>query len=215
VVYRAEFSSAHHFTLEKRTNKYALTAPPAAPADEKPKRGGSESRKNAPVITPHMRIACFKGPHSSKHTTSEILAGRATEPPAHREVHATLRRLCVALLKRVNDKCRSEDVLVQRLCLYFAVEPNGGPVHLLFGDRMDLRLPHVPSAAAGAGASAAAASEVADSSASATTTPLEASFAAKVRRQAEEQGQTTFGSTSGSSSQLFTPAKRADRGWQS
>jgi len=37
-------------------------------------------------------------------------------------------------------------VVVQRLCLYFAVELSG-PVHLLYGDRIDLRLPHNETAA--------------------------------------------------------------------
>lgn len=36
-------------------------------------------------------------------------------------------------------------MVVQRLCLYFTVEPSG-PVHLLYGDRIDLRLPHKESA---------------------------------------------------------------------
>jgi len=212
VVYRAEFSSAHHFTLEKRTNRYALTAPPV---DSKAKR-----RSQASQITPHMRIACFKGPMSERHTVSERLGGRATEPAEHRDVHATLRRLCVALLKRVNDKCRAEDVLVQRLCLYFAVDSYAGTVHLLFGDRMDLRLPHEPAANddSNDGADAAAAAAAAEQQ-SATAGEADMSFAAKARRQAEEQAQHTFGSSTssiGSGNSFSTPAiaSRNGRSWQ-
>ena len=108
-VYRVDFSSAHHLEVEKRTNRYALYAPSVLP-------GHSQGSSGSSAVTPHMRVATFKSPEVERLIHSEMLSGRGSESVANRETFALLRRICVAILKRVNDKCRAEEGADTNIC---------------------------------------------------------------------------------------------------
>lgn len=101
-VYRVDFSSAHHLEVEKRTNRYALYACSNLP-------GHSQASSGSSAVTTHMRVATYKSPEAERLIHSEMLSGRGSESVANRETFALLRRICVAILKRVNDKCRAEE----------------------------------------------------------------------------------------------------------
>ena len=214
-VYRCDFSSASHFDVQRRTNKFTLW-PPAGAAQS---AGG--------IVSPHARIVGFKCPPggggADKLTTAVSIVSKGTDPHSQddRDMVSQLRRVCVSILKKVNEKCRSEEgehttqrqhaekvgvicergcdrsltclagslsrlsrffcvpVVVQRLCLYFTAEL-GGAVHLLYGDRIDLRLQHQPAPATSA--SAPSASSFSPSSTAAVPSTSVSGLAGRVRQ---------------------------------
>jgi len=163
-VYRCEFSSAVHFQCDRRRNKHRLYSPTLLVTQHHQHHqptGSTSDANTLPALAPSSssfssqtsqqlsrtshslddRLVTYKGsPNIDRLSSTESLTNLPKDPwleQEKRESFALMRRICVNILKRINDACKN-DVSVQRLCLYFKVGAVDGDVHLLYGDRLDL-----------------------------------------------------------------------------